>query len=250
MNNKIYDTIKNFECVRPPIRFDLTIDTPVIVRLDGKNFKRITKNFDKPFDASFRGTMAQLAKQLAITSGATMAYTQSDEITLVLSKRREQSSIWFDGKYNKIVSLSASYASVWFGEIANELGLYEKLPANDPVVFDSRAFMVPSKMDAVKALIQRQQDCVRNSVSMAARNYFSHKELHGKSISDRITMLKEIGVDWDEYSSAFKYGIFIRKERVIQSRMPLLVRSKYKIVDPILLNINELTKNWVFPDSE
>jgi tRNA(His) 5'-end guanylyltransferase len=38
---------------------------------------------------------------------ARVAYIQSDEISIVISKPRVKSQIWFDGNHSKIVSVSA-----------------------------------------------------------------------------------------------------------------------------------------------
>ena len=60
--------------------------TPVIIRLDGKAFHTFTKGFEKPFDKTMveamQATMLVLCKEI---QGCVLGYTQSDEITLVLT---------------------------------------------------------------------------------------------------------------------------------------------------------------------
>jgi tRNA(His) 5'-end guanylyltransferase len=52
--------------------------------------------------------------------------------------------------------------------------------------FDSRVFIIPDITEVYNYFTWRQQDCTRNSISMAASAYFSHKELDNMS-SDKKT---------------------------------------------------------------
>ena len=63
----------------------LTKRLPVIIRLDGKAFHTFTKGLKKPFDNILIETMQETAKYLCENiQGCKIAYTQSDEITLLL----------------------------------------------------------------------------------------------------------------------------------------------------------------------
>jgi tRNA(His) 5'-end guanylyltransferase len=56
-----------------------------IIRLDGKGFSKFTKDLDKPFDDGFSDDMDATAVYLCENiQGAKFAYTQSDEISIVL----------------------------------------------------------------------------------------------------------------------------------------------------------------------
>ena len=76
---------------------------------------------------------------------------------------------------------------------------------------------VPSRAEAANTVLWRELDASKNSVSMAARTRFSHKELHGKSTTQMKAMLKEQGVDWDQYPDDFKRGSFFQR-RVVARR--------------------------------
>lgn len=71
---------------------------PVICRLDGRSFHSFTKGFKRPFDDVLIQTMQQTAKYLCENiQGAVIAYTQSDEISLVLIDYQSfEASAWFD----------------------------------------------------------------------------------------------------------------------------------------------------------
>ena len=64
----------------------LTRKIPVIVRVDGKAFHALTQSFEKPFDKVLLKVMALTMKDLCReVQGCVFGYTQSDEITLVLT---------------------------------------------------------------------------------------------------------------------------------------------------------------------
>jgi len=58
-------------------------------------------------------------------------------------------------------------------------------------------------------------DAVKNSISMVAQSQFSHKQLQGLSCNQmQYKLLTEKDINWNDFSSAEKQGVFIRKERV------------------------------------
>ena len=138
-----------------------------IIRLDGKGFSKLTKELNKPFDDGFSTDMDATAVYLCQNiQGAKFAYTQSDEISIVLTDFDNlESDAWFDYNVQKMVSVSASMATAKF----NQLRLFREVNNSDYklATFDSRVFQVPSIDEMVNVMIWRQQDCTRNSISMA-----------------------------------------------------------------------------------
>ena len=90
---------------------------PVIIRLDGKAFHTFCRGLKKPFDDLFisvmQDTMLDLCKNI---SGCKLGYVQSDEISLLLVQTRDESQPWFDNNIQKIVSVSASMATLYFNK--------------------------------------------------------------------------------------------------------------------------------------
>lgn len=78
-------------------------DLHIVVRLDGRNFTRLTKQvrpFQAPFDSRFRDLMLDTVEHLMQCGvGAVYGYAQSDEISLLL--RRDDDS--FGRKTRKLV---------------------------------------------------------------------------------------------------------------------------------------------------
>ena len=83
----------------------------IILRLDGRGFSKLTEaHFAKPFDPHFKEAMTLATLATAQDFNAVLAYTQSDEISLLLHKDTQL----FDRRVEKLTTLSASLASVTF----------------------------------------------------------------------------------------------------------------------------------------
>lgn len=207
---KLDDRIKDYYENRAKVF--LNRRTITILRLDGKGFSKLTKNLNKPFDDEFSEFMNATAVYLCENiQGAKFAYTQSDEITVVLTDfDKLDSQAWFDYNVQKMTSIAASLATAKF----NQLRLFVN-PQNTLAHFDARVFQVPNIDEMANVIIWRQQDCTRNSVSMAASANFSHKLLEGKSSEEKQEMLfQEKGINWNAYKTKYKRGLIIRKQKL------------------------------------
>lgn len=91
---------------------------PIIIRIDGRAFHTFTKGFNKPFDDILMESMWETAKKLCESiEGCKIAYTQSDEISLLLTDYTKLTTCaWFDKNVQKMVSISASIATVAFNK--------------------------------------------------------------------------------------------------------------------------------------
>jgi tRNA(His) 5'-end guanylyltransferase len=195
--------MKSFEA---PAQGVLQPRTPAIIRVDGKAFHTYTKEMDRPYDyylhMSMRETMKLLCENIQNT---VFAYTQSDEISILLNDwKKFNTSQWFDGKIQKIVSVAASMATGFFNEeMAQE--------TNKMAFFDARVFNLP-KEEVTNYFIWRCRDWHRNSVNMLARSYYSHKELHGLNSSQvQDKLFTEKGVNWADLDDWKKNGTAMYK---------------------------------------
>ena len=113
---KLNDRIKNYYEDRTKVF--LTRKMITIIRLDGKGFSKLTESLNKPFDDDFSNAMDATAIYLCENiQGVKFAYTQSDEITLVLTDTDSiESEAWFDYNVQKMVSVSASLATAKFNQ--------------------------------------------------------------------------------------------------------------------------------------
>jgi tRNA(His) 5'-end guanylyltransferase len=137
--------------------------------------------------------------------GAKCAYVQSDEINILVTDFDQLTTdAWFDYNIQKMTSISAGLASADFTVRWNE-------GASRPIaIFDSRVFNIP-KEEVCNYFIWRQQDWVRNSVSMLAQAHFSHKELQGKNQPAMHEMLHAKGINWSNMHPCWKNGTMIAK---------------------------------------
>jgi tRNA(His) 5'-end guanylyltransferase len=82
-------------------------------------------------------------------------------------------------------------------------------------IFDARVFVIPDITDVYNYFLFRQQDCTKNSISMAASANFSHKVLEGVNGSDKQEMLfSEKGINWNDYKVKFKRGVVVSKKKI------------------------------------
>ena len=264
-NNKdsLGDRMKQYEYVT---RNYLTRKLPVIIRIDGKAFHSFTRGLKKPFDDIFVKSMQDTMKYLCENiQGCVLGYTQSDEITLVLvDYQSREASAWFDNNIQKMVSVSASMATLAFNNAfwdnsANYLNenqindmefiemMYKKLWK---AMFDSRVFTLP-KEEVVNCLIWRQQDATRNSIQSVGQANFSHNQLHGKNCSDIQDMLMlEKGINWNDFPTHLKRGsCCIKKPFVInEGTEQEAIRSKW-VIDmdiPIFTQDKEYINKLIF----
>ena len=195
--------------------------TYTIIRLDGKAFHTFTKGLKRPYDEIFMDMMDKTALALASEiQGFNLGYIQSDEISLLLTDfDKITTNAWFDGQVQKMVSVAASIATAKFNSLIGNSYTYRiKEPGKIPVTFnrglaffDARVFTIPDPVEVENYFVWRQQDAVRNSISMHAQSLYSHKELHGKDRMDMHEMIHEKGENWNDLPEGFKRGRTIKK---------------------------------------
>ena len=205
--------------------------TPVIIRVDGKAFHTWTKRL-KAFDTSLKeGPFSNVMYQamsytsnamLRVIQNAELAYTQSDEISILLKDwHTYKTDQWYNGNVQKIASVSASITTAAFNKYMRE-PVYDLM--DDLALFDARVFNLP-KEDVTNYFIWRQKDATRNSINMLAQFYFSHKELQGKNVSQVQDMLMTKGVNWNNLEVWKKRGsVFVPKKDF--SETPIFSRDR------------------------
>ena len=221
------DRIKGYENVE---RKYLTRRAPMIIRIDGVHFHSYTKDFERPFYEPFRQAMAHTMLDLCKhISGCKLGYTQSDEITLLVTDDDTlETQPWFGKNLQKIVSVSAAMATYYFDRnvisvVANYITNHEQdknaikyihklCKAHEKMaVFDARAFCVPRE-EVLNVFEWRQQDCIRNAIESVGHTYFSQKQLQGKSCNEIKEMLANMyGIIFDDYPAWCKRGVCAKR---------------------------------------
>jgi len=203
------DRMKTYENVEAGRRFLPLL--PICARIDGKCFSKFTKGLERPYDKRLTDLMCQTTAYLVEETQANIGYTQSDEISLVWYSHEYKSQIFFDGRIQKMTSVLAAMATAYFNKY---LAQYLPEKAEQLPVFDCRVWQVPTLEEAANSLLWRELDATKNSISLAARHYYAHQELHGKTSDEMQEMLWQKGVNWNEYPAFFKRGTFIQKYTV------------------------------------
>lgn len=191
---------------------------PVIIRLDGNSFSRLTKvhGFHKPFDLRFLEAMdAASISVMDYCSGAQVAYCQSDEISILLRNDMSHDTDPFLGnRTQKVVSLCASKASVAFNRVMHSYGIETE------AVFDGRAFVLPPS-DVTNYFLWRQKDTFRNCIHGVAfhglREKYgrgeAHNKLQGLSMEERQELIfQELDFNPNDIRTEFKRGRCVSRE--------------------------------------
>lgn len=183
---------------------------PIVARIDGRSFSTFTRDLERPFCESLHELMVQTTRHLVEETGALIGYTQSDEISLVFQQRDFNTQIWFGGKVQKMVSQLAAQATGIFNA---------KLPAYLPQKvdkegwsfpsFDARCWTVPTQIEATNAILWREQDATKNSVSQACRAHFSHKQVENLGRAAQMDLLMTKGINWNNYPDWAKRGTYV-----------------------------------------
>jgi len=212
-------------------RYYLPRRTYTIIRIDGKAFHSYTKGFKRPYDEDLIYRADETTKYLCENiQGAVFGYVQSDEISILLTDfAKPTTSAWFDGNIQKIVSVSASMATMRFNQLSGDRNF---------ALFDSRVFTIPDPIEVENYFIWREGDCTRNSITMAAQSYFSHKQLQGKSTAQMLDMLMlDKGINWNDYPARFKRGGVVVK-----------TDSGWQIVDPPIFTQDRIFLRSIIPE--
>lgn len=264
------DRMKGYEYVS---RTYLPRRIPVVIRVDGKAFHTFTRGLKKPFDRILMTAMQDTMKALCENiQGCVFGYTQSDEITLVLTDYKTiTTDAWFGYNVQKMASIAGSMATLAFASAFSnavyfvsscsalqdfdvEKEYLELLSKKSGALFDARAFSVP-KDEVCNCLIWRQQDATRNSIESVGQAYFSQKQLDKKNTSQIQEMLwSEFGINWNDFPTDCKRGSCcyrVTEEREIENpktKESVLVKRRKWIVDtdpPIFTKDREYVTKWL-----
>ena len=226
----------------------IPVSQNIVIRIDGHKFSKYTKKFNRPFDDIMTYAMEETTKALVEEFQAVVGYTQSDEITLIIKaptadkiehyNKLEKQDInhAYNGRIQKIASLAGGFASMafnkafaykvqyateYFEEVIYEIDPTEAMEYTKYLDhmrtkvgnawFDARVYAADDA-EAVNSILWRVRDCVKNSKSMFAQEYCSHKELMYKTGDEQIELCEETsGKRWADSPDRFRWGIFVKK---------------------------------------
>lgn len=265
------DRMKSYENIN---RTYLPGRVPIVIRLDGCHFHTFTKGFKKPFDDMLMEAMQETAMALCREiEGVKMAYTQSDEISLLITNNDTwETQPWFGNNIQKMVSVAASIATLAFNRAWNNLcdehceyhaawGMFEsgyssakeviaadklvkayERACNTGAIFDARVFVLPAD-EVCNYFWWRQSDAIRNSIQSMGQAHFSHKELMNKNCENIKQMLVEKNLKWESIPVSCQRGVcVIKKPTKVKTQINLetgsymeMTRNRWTVDDNIPL---------------
>jgi tRNA(His) guanylyltransferase len=187
---------------------DLRAIPPVILRLDGRSFHRLSRQlaFERPFDERFSQAMARVSESLIAEGGlqASFAYTFSDEISVYIPR------LPFGGRVEKMDSISAAFAAS---------ALTITLSLAEPIAFDARIVQVGGEA-TTDYLVQRQQEAWRNHMNAYCQQALmdegmnstaAARALRGLSSAALHEMMFARGINLARTPAWQRRGIIVRK---------------------------------------
>lgn len=219
---------------------------PIIIKIEARNFKRITADLKKPFSPEITDAMAHALVHVAMeVSGAIFGYQKDDEINIVI--RQDDDELWLQNKIQKISSTAASLTTLAFNKFTQALDLDGQELSSD-AVFSAHTFAVPSIGEAINYLVSKQADCILDAVHTAASYELSDKYtpkevyhmLQKKNSKDKQRLLlQECEINFDDYYSIpFRRGIAAYKA-------PSLKDNRFKWIIDLETPLFISNKDWL-----
>lgn len=214
--------------------FKLPRRMPILARVDGISFSKMTKKMKKPYDDDFVRVMQTTAESiLQRCSGAILAYVQSDEISILL--KNDQTFGTEPHLANKIQKLTSHLAAAATAAFNGEefAGNYHDAR------FDCRVWTLPDN-EINNYFLWRQQDAFRNCVQSVA--HYGLKEKYGRKQSEKMMhgqnttvlqeiIFKELDINMDKYPTHLKRGACVIKVAKVLETTEGPVHRKKWVVD-------------------
>lgn len=184
-------------------KVDVCGDTYLGVRLDGRSFHTLTKDYDKPFDiALLHAIISGMEYAFFALQNCIAGYTCSDEVSLVFKNPTDNpANFAFNGRAQKIASILSSAMSVGFAKLS---------PFDVPALFDGRVFLLNGTEEVKDYFSWRRIDCMKNAISTAAVYEFGHSAVMNLSSDERWKMLQD--TKWAHIPDHFYYGVGMTKD--------------------------------------
>lgn len=195
-----------------------------VVRVDGRAFTSFTRSrFEKPFDVRFSAHMVATAEALLAELDGVFAFTQSDEISVLLTPQWDL----FDRSVEKLLSISAGIASAVFTHACGE-----------PGHFDSRIWLGTTPDTVVDYFSWRQSDAARcalngwcywalRSEKRSARE--ATALLRGMGSGGKNELLFQRGVNFNDLPAWQRRGIGISWETYAKEGFNPLLRQSVPV---------------------
>lgn len=198
-------------CRNEAIFSELRVRSPFFVRVDGRGFGRMLRDFGKPYDLGFARSIVSAARSFMESSGLApvLAYTFSDEVSLLFLDEP------FRGRLEKLDSVTASHIS---SSLSISLGRV--------VSMDAR--VIPLCRDEILSYLQESQaEAWRNHVFSYG---FYALVNEGRSHADAMEYLRHMR-ESDIHEMLFQRGVNLARTPAWERRGVMIYRSGSGIVE-------------------
>lgn len=221
MFNSLLERIEDYQSCYD---YKLTKKLPIVIKVQGSSFKRLTKHVEKPYDASFGEFMASvMMSTISEMPGALLGYNYSDEFIFVLRNDQSFETVpWCGNKIQDIVSMSSNIITNSFHN--NLLDFSNNFVINGNPIFKCGVYSLPNLSEVANNLILKQQDCMNKSINSLIKYNLSKRMsndtinhlIKNSSFDQKVAILhNDCGVDIDSYPKSYTKGIITSKSPTI-----------------------------------
>jgi tRNA(His) 5'-end guanylyltransferase len=205
---------------------------PIAIVLTGRSFEKMTSSIEKPFSNAFSEGMVSTALKLAKESADSVVfvYTFSDQIVIISRQDKPDAVPWYDNDVQKMASVTSSIASVHLSNYCQE----NSVDLSGEPIFITKVFGLPDYSECVNLLIQKQYECVTQSVdrlfyhhvhsSMDKHSFYSLQE--ELSTEDKAEYLRERDIEFNDIPMHMRGGISIYR---ISKLVGESIRKKWEV---------------------
>ena len=235
-NNKKYfsnldNRMKEYQAYTERNIYEIDQFTGYIIRLNGRSFSKLLNELKNnefseirtPFINDFKLAMDRTTSDLLKEFNASTGYNHSDEISLYFKPLNDNpddemnKNHQFNGNVNKLLSLTASFASVRLVHHLRTINSDKFSKIFDRVTFNSNVIIFPNDNEICNYFMWRSYDCFRDFVLELCNTHFSGESLNNMDVNQRIDKLKnERNFDVNDFNSFLRNGTFIKRELVTQ----------------------------------
>jgi tRNA(His) guanylyltransferase len=189
---------------------NLRARAPLVVRADGRGFKKILEGCKKPYDLDFARSMADAASRLFQDSGLApaLAFTFSDEISMLFLEAP------FGGRVEKMDSLTAGFLSAALSQSLERL-----------VSMDCRVVSL-CEAEIADYLAERQDEAWRNHVFTYGCYTLAGEGLSAEEAMERLRGMREHEI----HELVFQRGVNLARTPAWERRGVLIHRKKGNVV--------------------
>lgn len=217
----------------------LTTRAPVVVRVEGREFREWSRGCDRPFDARVHAALEDAMRSLGETPSVRYLFGHSDEIVAVMA--------WSDPSDDARPRSAQATASEMASRVTvafNHAARARSITAPGDAIFTATAYNVPTPEVARDVLFWRESAAVNRSVIGYAARSLGSDTIRGLSLRDVRDKLRTAGMPWGRLDAAQKFGsAFARRGDglVAVPSVPL----KWNVANPVGIMFDGCEVEWL-----